>query len=322
METRKGNGASDFQCNMVRGAMETAIANAKGFEGFDRTSFDLIMQEQDFQRSGVVDESQIMELGKIAGVQYILVTEVTAEDGYLYILAKLLDVETGKYGKAYDNLCEAKPTAIRKSCLKLCEHLFDVTLAHHNASQNDKENVDNSDKNTNAKQPNSKPSATTKVGDFKTFSDGTQGVVFYIENGKSLAVSLSESELPWDISRKRSDIMLLENIGENSHHFIYGQGKSNTQIIVQTLGVNATAASWCQAIGTEWYFPSSSELYYLIATAKKDKELGNKLGLDGWYWTSTEHDKKEAINISKGGFTATENKDSEIKVRAIRAFTE
>lgn len=124
METKVAEGVSDFQSNMIRGAMETAIANAKGYEGFDRSAFDVIMQEQNFQRSGAVDESQIKQLGQMAGVQYVLVTEAAKEDGYLYILAKLLDVETGKYGNAYDVLCTTTPTEIKESCAELGANLF------------------------------------------------------------------------------------------------------------------------------------------------------------------------------------------------------
>ena len=127
METKAGQGVTTFQSNMIRGGMETAIANADGYEGFDRSAFDMIMQEQNFQRSGAVDDAQIKELGQMAGVQYILVTEAESEDGYLYILAKLLDIETGKYGKAHEKLCEKNPPAIKKACGELGELLFEVS---------------------------------------------------------------------------------------------------------------------------------------------------------------------------------------------------
>ena len=124
METKAAEGVSDFQSQMVRGAMEAAVVTAKGYEGYDRTAFDVIMQEQNFQRSGAVDESQIKQLGQMAGVQYVLVTEASQEDGYFYILAKLLDVETGKYGNAYDVLCKQTPTDIKESCAELGSNLF------------------------------------------------------------------------------------------------------------------------------------------------------------------------------------------------------
>lgn len=82
MEPKANKGVSAFQSNMVRGGMETAVVNADGYEGYDRTALDVIMQEQNFQRSGVVDEKQIRKLGIMAGVQYVLVTEASTEAGF------------------------------------------------------------------------------------------------------------------------------------------------------------------------------------------------------------------------------------------------
>ncbi len=326
METKAGQGVTAFQSNMIRGGMETAIANAKGYEGFDRSAFDVIMQEQNFQRSGAVDEAQIKELGQMAGVQYILVTEAESEDGYLYILAKLLDVETGKYGKAYDKLCESNPAAIRQACLELGERLFDVTMSYHNVATPPKPNYNNTQTKTTEGQSYMSGS-NSKVGDVIAFQDGTQGVVFYIDNGQGLAVSLTERELKWDGSRKLEDIVSLNNTDENNHPFVYGQGKTNTQAIIQQLGTNAEAANWCTRMGEGWYLPSAGELYCLMMASKKGTVLNNKLNssgarLSGWYWASTENSRKEAINISDGGSVFTEDKNSEVKVRAIRAFTE
>ena len=96
METKITDGVTAFQSNMVRGGMEVAVANAKGYEGYDRAAFDVIMKEQNFQRSGAVDETQITKIGQMAGVQYVLATEASSEEGFFYILAKLLDVDVGE----------------------------------------------------------------------------------------------------------------------------------------------------------------------------------------------------------------------------------
>lgn len=124
MATKAADGVSEFQSQMVRGAMESAVVTAKGYEGYDRTAFDAIMQEHNFQRSGAVDESQIKQMGQMAGVQYVLVTEASQEDGYFYIIAKLLDVETGQYSNAYDVLCKQSPTDIKESCAELGANMF------------------------------------------------------------------------------------------------------------------------------------------------------------------------------------------------------
>ena len=124
METKTNESVTSFQSNMVRGGMETAVSNAPGFEGYDRAAFDVIMKEQTFQRSGAVNENQITKIGQMAGVQYVLVTEASAEKNDFYILAKLLDVETGRFVKTAEKLCKAAPSDIKDSCAELANTLL------------------------------------------------------------------------------------------------------------------------------------------------------------------------------------------------------
>lgn len=108
-----------FQSTMVRGGMEAAVANAPGFIGYDRASFDAIMKEHNFQRSGSVKDSDIKRLGEMAGVQYIIVPEANADGDDFYIIVKMLDVETGEFGAAFDALCGSTAAEIRKACSEL-----------------------------------------------------------------------------------------------------------------------------------------------------------------------------------------------------------
>ena len=124
-ETKCSDGTvTQFQSTMVRGAMETAAANAKDYTGYDRTAFDAIIKEQEFQRSGAVSNSDIKRLGEMAGVQYIIVPEATVNGKEMYIVVKMLDVETGEFGSAYDVLCTTASADIKKACAQLGTRLF------------------------------------------------------------------------------------------------------------------------------------------------------------------------------------------------------
>ena len=116
------NSVSSFQRIMVRGGMESAVANAPGYTGYDRASFDAIINEHNFQRSGAVSESDIKRLGEMAGVQYIIVPEAMVEGNDFYIIVKMLDVETGEFGAAYDALCAV--SEIKTACSQLGALLF------------------------------------------------------------------------------------------------------------------------------------------------------------------------------------------------------
>ena len=49
---------------MLRSSLAKAVANTPGYEAFDRTSLDAIMEEHNFQRSGFVNQKEIKALGK------------------------------------------------------------------------------------------------------------------------------------------------------------------------------------------------------------------------------------------------------------------
>ena len=124
-ETKCSDGSiTTFQSTMVRGGMETAVANAPGYTGYDRTSFDNILKEHKFQRSGAVSDAEIKRMGEMAGVQYIIVPEATASGNDFYIVVKMLDVETGEYGSAYDRLCNSSASSIKEACSSLAQKLF------------------------------------------------------------------------------------------------------------------------------------------------------------------------------------------------------
>lgn len=123
------NSISAMQRVMVRGGMEAAVANAPGYTGFDRASFDAIIREHNFQRSGAVSDNDIKRLGEMAGVQYIIVPEAMADGKDFYIIVKMLDVESGEFGAAYEELCTTSATDIKNACAKLGSQLFGTSYS-------------------------------------------------------------------------------------------------------------------------------------------------------------------------------------------------
>ncbi len=94
----------DRECNvsqgvklMVRSSLSMAIAETPGYEAFDRVDIASILGEQEFQRTGLIKETDIRKLGEMTGASYILVAEVAyLNESTVIILAKFLDVETAK----------------------------------------------------------------------------------------------------------------------------------------------------------------------------------------------------------------------------------
>lgn len=80
----------------VREIISSTIVNTRKYKVVERALLEKVMEEQGFQHSGIVDESQIAEIGKITGAAKIILPIVTSPPGDMFILSiKILDVETG-----------------------------------------------------------------------------------------------------------------------------------------------------------------------------------------------------------------------------------
>lgn len=82
---------------MVRGFLTDAFNRTPGYEGYNRMDISAIMDEHDFQRSGLVDKEQIKDLGEMTGAEYIVILELVKLDEYnISYIAQILDVKTGR----------------------------------------------------------------------------------------------------------------------------------------------------------------------------------------------------------------------------------
>jgi hypothetical protein len=120
----RDNSVNAFYQQMVRGSMESAVTASSEYEAYDRSAFDQIQKEQAFQRTGVVSDSQIKKMGEMAGVDYVLVSEVSAYEGYLSAIVKILNIETGKYDKSIDDYMQLSPDAVKTKCREMATTLF------------------------------------------------------------------------------------------------------------------------------------------------------------------------------------------------------
>lgn len=122
----RDNSVNAFYQQIVRGAMESAVTVTDEFVSFDRTAFDKVLEEHQFQQAGYVDDAQIHRIGVYAGVDLILVTEVSAHEGYMTVLVKILNIETGESSKGLSELMEQSPTTVQSSCEELAKRVFGI----------------------------------------------------------------------------------------------------------------------------------------------------------------------------------------------------
>lgn len=122
----RDNSVNFFYQQIVRAAMESAVTTTDEYVAFDRTAFDKVIEEHNFERSGAVEDSQIRQMGVYAGVDLVLITEVSAYEGYMSVLVKILNIETGESSRGLSELMEQTPPIVQSSCENLAKKLFGI----------------------------------------------------------------------------------------------------------------------------------------------------------------------------------------------------
>ena len=84
---------------IVREEISSIIVNTDGYTVLERQLIDRVLEENRFQASGLVDDSQASEMGKRAGANLVFVTSMTLISSNYYLSFKLIDVETARIEK-------------------------------------------------------------------------------------------------------------------------------------------------------------------------------------------------------------------------------
>jgi len=105
--------------------MLASLVNSGRYKGIERSNSFLaeIEKEQEKQRSGAIDDSQISELGRQFGVKFVCIADITPAFGAYQVSARIVDVETAEVGfigeansplKTMDDLSDVSDKVVRK----------------------------------------------------------------------------------------------------------------------------------------------------------------------------------------------------------------
>lgn len=110
----------------LRSSLIYAISHTTGYEAIERVDVPSIMDEQQFQRSGLVSDSEVKEIGRMNGADYVLVAEAALYDeSNILVMAKLLDVVTGTIKESADpQIAPKKPDELREACIQIARTLL------------------------------------------------------------------------------------------------------------------------------------------------------------------------------------------------------
>lgn len=112
---------------MLRGRLTSAVTGTPGYVGLDRVDMDAVLAEHDFQRSGIVSEKHIKQLGVALGAEYVLVAEAAWFDSYkteIIISAKLIDVESFRVVRMITENTLVSSIAVDEACRSLAKKLL------------------------------------------------------------------------------------------------------------------------------------------------------------------------------------------------------
>jgi len=132
LEPRTGDGSTSvtgMEKAMIRGELRKAIVSMTGYEAITRADIDQMMKEQDFQRTGMVNDAQIKKMGEMSGADYICVSTLTKSNSEFYLEAYLIHLETGRMSNPasqYGELVDGKLANMLPVCQILAKELLGV----------------------------------------------------------------------------------------------------------------------------------------------------------------------------------------------------
>lgn len=112
---------------MLRGRLTTAVTATPGYAGLDRVDMDAVLAEHNFQRSGMVAEKYIKQLGEAMGADYVMIAEAAWFNSYkteLVISAKLIDVESFQVVKTAMINTPVNSASVDENCRALAKKLL------------------------------------------------------------------------------------------------------------------------------------------------------------------------------------------------------
>lgn len=133
LEPRAGEGSvalTPMEKAMVRGELRKAIVNMPGYEAITRADIDQMMKEQNFQRTGMVSEAQIKQMGEMSGADYICVSTLTKSNTEFYLEAYLIHLESGRMSNPasqYGELANGKFANLLPVCEAVAQELLGAT---------------------------------------------------------------------------------------------------------------------------------------------------------------------------------------------------
>ena len=91
----------DAILQIVREEISSVLVNRKGYTVLERQLINKVLEENKFQGEGLVNESEISEIGKIMGADYVFISSITPLNDNYYLSCKMIEVATARIEKQF-----------------------------------------------------------------------------------------------------------------------------------------------------------------------------------------------------------------------------
>jgi TolB-like protein len=98
----ENKGGDQGLASMVQDKMITSLYSLKRFKIMERSQIDKVLSEQKLGMTGAIDQNKAVKVGKLIGVDAILIGSISASDRGTGMDARLIDTETGTIITAKD----------------------------------------------------------------------------------------------------------------------------------------------------------------------------------------------------------------------------
>lgn len=292
--------------NVAQNNASTELVNSGRYQMIERSSefLKIVSTEQDYQRSGEVDDGQIAELGKQYGANCVCVVDITRLDSYLYVATRMIDVSAATSQRAGDaeNTNYSTPADLRKCVTAAVKKMEGMNTGNANGNYSYGNSSSRQNYTENAFGLNMKM-VYVQGGSYNMGCTGEQGGDCY-DNEKTVRyVTVSDfyigqfevTQAQWQAVMGTSVYQQQSKAGGNS---TYGTGNDYPMYYVSWEEAKEFCRRLSQQTGKTYRLPTEAEWEYAARGGNKTQNSkyagGFSLDYVGWY-TSNSGNRTHAV---------------------------
>ena len=301
--------------NIAQNNASTELVNCGRYQMIERSAEFLrfVSEEQNYQRSGAVDDNQIAELGKQYGADCVYVVDITCIDSYLYVATRMIDVTLSTSQRAGDaeNTNYTSPVDLRKTVTAAVKKMEGINTGNSYQSSYNNNGNGNSYYGNAASGQNYTENAFginmkmvyVQGGSYNMGCTGEQGgdcdadekTVRYVTVSDFYIGQFEITQAQWQAVMGTSVYQQQSKAGGSS---TYGTGNDYPMYYVSWEEAKEFCRRLSQQTGKTYRLPTEAEWEYAARGGKKTQNTkyagGYSLDYVGWY-TSNSGGKSHAV---------------------------